>query len=256
MTGMFGSVYADAYDLLYREKNYDEECRLLTRVLQRYAGQPVRRILDLGCGTGNHALRLAADGYEVVGVDRSPEMLQVALRKAAERGLSIRVSQADIRHLNLAEIFDAALMMFAVLGYQLENTDVLQTLRAARQHLRPGGVLVFDVWYGPAVLAQRPHDRLATLTTEATTVLRASSGELDVRRQVCTVHFHLWRFENARVLEETRESHPMRYFFPRELELLLEAAGFTLYRLGAFPDIDREPDETTWNVIGVAGAAP
>jgi hypothetical protein len=47
----------------------------------------------------------------------------------------------------------------------------------------------------------------------------------------------------------------MRYFFPMELEVLLECAGFTLVRLGAFPDVDRNPDETTWNCLAVARAA-
>jgi hypothetical protein len=57
-----------------------------------------------------------------------------------------------------------------------------------------------------------------------------------------------------RVSNEIEESHQMRYFFPRELDLFLETSGFCPVRLGAFPDFDREPNETTWNVIGVARA--
>ena len=55
-------------------------------------------------------------------------------------------------------------------------------------------------------------------------------------------------------MAETEESHKMRYFFPLELELFLKCAGFKLIRLGAFPEFDRDPDETTWNVLGVARA--
>src|SRR3989304_4338464 len=131
MNPIFGSVYADAYDHIYRDKDYDEECRLLKRLFGEYAAKPVRRILDLGCGTGNHAIRLAADGYDVGGVDLSRDMLRIAEQKAQERGVSLRWHQADIRDLSLGEKFDAVLMMFAVLGYQLENADVLGALRTA-----------------------------------------------------------------------------------------------------------------------------
>jgi hypothetical protein len=52
----------------------------------------------------------------------------------------------------------------------------------------------------------------------------------------------------------TDETHVMRYFFPQELRLLLNCAGLRLLRLGAFPDVDRQPDDTTWNVMAVARA--
>lgn len=254
MSEVFGQVYADAYDHIYRDKDYDGETDVLERVFLEYAPTPVHRVLDLGCGTGNHALRLAAKGYHVVGVDRSAEMLEVAQSKARQEGVSIRLHQGDVREVDLGESFDAAVMMFAVLGYQLENDDVLNALKTARNHLKPQGLLVFDVWYGPTVLAQRPGDRVRIIETENGTLLRAASGELDIRRHVCAVRFHLWQMEGDRVLARTDETHPMRFFFPQELELFLEVTGFHLLRLGAFPDFDRDPDETTWNVMVVGQA--
>jgi hypothetical protein len=53
---------------------------------------------------------------------------------------------------------------------------------------------------------------------------------------------------------ETEETHQMRFFFPLELDLFLECSGFTLIKLGAFPQFDQEPDQDTWNVCGVARA--
>ena len=255
MTETFGQGYADAYDFIYQDKNYDRESDLLKQVFQEYAGRPVTKVLDLGCGTGNHALRLAAKGYKVVGVDRSIDMLRIAERKAQEKGLGLRWHRADIRGLALEETFDAVLMMFAVLCYQLENADVLSALRAARGHLHSGGLLVFDVWYGPTVLTQRPADQVRIIENEDGTLVRTSSGELDMRRQLCSVHFHLLQMNGDRLLNETKECHPVRYFFPRELELFLEVCSFRLIRLGAFPEFDRDPDATTWNVMVVAEAA-
>ncbi|MDD1667968.1 MAG: class I SAM-dependent methyltransferase [Methanomicrobiales archaeon] len=252
--GVFERTYAAAYDTIYREKDYDAECGLIERIFLEHSGKPVRSVLDLGCGTGGHSLRLAARGYEVTGVDVSPHMLAEAKEKALGGKGQASFYLADIRDVRLDRSFDAALMMFAVLGYQRENGDVHRALSSARRHLRPGGLLVADVWYGPAVLAQRPSERVRVIPSPKGKVIRASSGDLDTARHLCHVHLRLWEIEGDRLVAETEEDHAMRYFFPREIPLFLEAAGFSLVRLGAFPDFGRDPDETTWNALFVARA--
>jgi len=82
-SAVFGSCYAAAYDSFYAAKDYEAECRLLERVFEKYGAKPVRRILDLGCGTGGHAIPLARRGYTVVGIDRSEAMLVAAKAKSA-----------------------------------------------------------------------------------------------------------------------------------------------------------------------------
>jgi SAM-dependent methyltransferase len=256
MTELFGSEYAHAYDVLYKDKNYLEESRQLDRLLQTHGNGPVRSVLDLGCGTGNHALPLVQRGYEVVGVDRSARMLESARRKAVSRQIdgNVKFYQEDIRSFQVEQCFDASLMMFAVLGYQLENADVLAALRTARKHVRLGGLFIFDVWYGPAVLHQGPTERVKLIPTDTGQILRVASGELDVARHLCKVSYRLWRIEGERLVGQAEETHLMRFFFPLELNLFLEYSGFNPLRLGVFPDIDRDPDTTTWNVLGLARA--
>lgn len=254
---VFGASYADAYDMYYHDKDYTAECDLLERIFQTYGDGPIHNILDLGCGTGNHAIPLAQRGYKLVGVDRSESMLTHARRKATSlpEGNSVTFCQGDIRTVDLQQHFDAALIMFAVLSYQLENADVLSALRTARQHLRPGGLLIFDVWYGPAVLHQRPAQRVKVIPTPEGKLLRIVSGSnLDVRRHICTLHLHMWRLQGERLVAETEENHLLRFFFPRELDFFLECSGFETVRLGAFPEFSQDPDETTWNVLGVTWA--
>ena len=95
MTTPFGPVYAEHYDLFYQHKDYEAECSFLEAVFQRFAGQPVRSILDLGCGTGGHALRLAQRGYVVTGVDRSAAMLAEARQEAERSGITRTRGQAE-----------------------------------------------------------------------------------------------------------------------------------------------------------------
>lgn len=251
---VFGSSYAAAYDSLYRDKDYPAECDLVEQVLRTYGGGATRRILDIGCGTGGHSIPLAERGYQVEGVDRSEAMLGEARRKAQAAGVEARFALGDAATFRLEESFDAALMLFAVLGYLVENEQLLAALRNVRRHLRADGLFICDVWYGPAVLRERPSQRVKVSPLDGGQLLRVATGELDMLHHVCHVTYEVWRLKADRVASHTRETHTMRYFFPQELRLLLGLAGFELLRLGAFPEVERDPDESTWNVLAVARA--
>ena len=255
----FGDAYALAYDALYRDKDYDAECEVVERAFAERADGPVRRVLDLGCGTGGHALRLARRGYAVTGVDLSAPMLDRA-RAKAEPGLDVAFHQGDIRALDAAlgpdaGPFDAAVVLFAVLGYLPANADLQAALAGIRRALRPGGLLVFDGWYGPAVLADPPGERVRVLDVgDGRTVLRSASGTLDPLHHRCTVDYRLWTLDGDRVVAHAEERHEMRFFFPLELALLLEGAGFEAPVLGAFPELDRPPDVGSWTFVAAARA--
>jgi SAM-dependent methyltransferase len=247
---VFGPEYAAAYDALYQDKDYATECDQLEVAFQVYGQGRVRRVLDLGCGTGGHSALLAARGYQVVGVDRSAAMLDLA----RQHGTAARFELGQIAGLQLGESFDAVLMMFAVLGYHTANVDLRAALATVRAHLQPGGLFLCDVWYGPAVLDEGPSERVKVIDTSNGQVIRVATGQLDTRHHLCTVRYHLWRLEHGRLAGEVREQHLMRYFFPLELELLLEDARLELVKLGAFPGLDAEPSTATWNVGVVARA--
>lgn len=151
MTDTFGPAYADAYDALYADKDYEAECDLI-QSLAAVDGCGSGTVLDLGCGTGRHAVILAGRGGRVTGVDRSPEMIAIATRRAEDAGVpSIDLRVGDIRTARVGGRFDVVLLMFAGLGYQLDDTDVVATHETAAAHLEPGGILALDVWNGPAV---------------------------------------------------------------------------------------------------------
>ncbi len=250
---VFNQGYADQYDLLYSDKDYEAECDLLEQAFKKY-GHRVKTILDIGCGTGNHSIPLARRGYQVTGVDLSENMLTHAREKAKSSNApaSLAFVQGDARTVDVNKKFDAVLMMFAVLGYQLTNEDVLASLNTVRKHLNPGGVFIFDIWYGPAVLSVRPSERIKVIPTSDGKVIRAASGSLDTTRHLSKVKYRLWRISSDKLVSETEELHQMRYFFPQELALFLSSSGLALQKITAFPSLEQVTDETTWNVLGVA----
>jgi SAM-dependent methyltransferase len=252
VTDVFWSLYAETYDALYREKDYRGESEIVLELLREHGQGEIGSILDLGCGTASHAVRFAELGFEVVGVERSSAMLELAQEKV---DANVELHQSDIRSFELDRQFDAVVMLFAVLGYQTSDDDVLAALGTARRHLRPEGVLVFDVWYGPAVLHERPSTRCSRIPLQRGELLRAVTPQLDELGRVCHVRYELQKVEDDRIVASAVEEHIVRFFFSDELELLLDRAGFSLFRLSAFPDVERAPDETTWNVVAVARPA-
>jgi SAM-dependent methyltransferase len=254
MSPVFASHYASAYDHLYAGKDYEAECEAILKLAGEALDTKSLRILDLGSGTGNHALPLHARGHQVIGVDRSEDMLALARAKARQAGADISFHLADIRKVDLGIEVDLALLMFAVLGYQTSNQDALDALASARRHLKTGGALIFDVWFGPAVLEQKPERRLRTIPIEGGEILRAVETSIDSLRQTCTVSYDLWTLKGRELAARSQERHEMRYFFPLELDLLLKLSGFQLTRLGKFEAPEQAPDANSWNVIVLAKA--
>jgi len=246
--------YAGCYDLLYRNKDYKAECVFLERVFGRHAQHPVRTILDLGCGTGEHALLLAHRGYRVTGVDLSRRMLERARQKADEAGLAITFHEGDIRNIDLGRIFDAAVAMFAVISYQTGNTDLAAALYTTRRHLISGGLFVFDCWFGPAVLSQKPTDRYKVVEGNGERIIRFATPTLDVLRHTVQVDYKVLRIDDRHLLEEIDESHLMRFFFPLEIEHYLAEAGFKLLTLCPFLSLNQPATDRDWNITVVAKA--
>lgn len=250
---VFGQ-YASFYDTLYEEKDYGAECDFVEAVLRRDATQPVRTLLDLGCGTGGHLLPLASRGYEVTGVDRSAEMLAQAQCKGEEAELPLSLHQGDVRTIDLGRTFDAVISMFAVMSYQCTNKDLLDAFGTARRHLEPGGLFIFDLWFGPAVLRDPPTDRYRIIEQGEERVVRFVHPELDLLTQLVTVNYRVWHFRGSTLLSEVEESHPMRFLFPQELLHLLASAGFETVEVCPFLTLGQSPTAQSWTVSVVARA--
>jgi len=251
-TKPFGREYSNAYDILYRNKDYEKECDFLEAVFRRRK-RPVRRILDLGCGTGGHALILAKRGYEVTGVDRSSTMLALARRKALREHLPTRFINKDIRSLMIDDSFDAVIAMFAVMGYQVSNDDVAAVCATARKHLAGDGVFVFDCWNGSAVITQRPSIETRRVKLDSrNTIIRRTEPALNVLNHTVRVRFRLKAMQHGRARSVGREEHVVRFFFPQEISRYLELAGFAKVAHYPFFNMRKCLTDRDWNMIVVA----
>lgn len=251
---VFANKYAAAYDILYRDKDYQKESDFIESIFKKLNLAP-KTILDLGCGTASHAFFLARRGYEVVGVDKSAQMLKIAKEKAKKAGVSIDFIQQDITKLNLRKKFDAAIAMFAVIGYQTSDCALTKAFKAAHQHLIPGGTFIFDCWHGPAVLADKPRECSKRIfTADREEIIRSTIPKLDISKHIVKVNFKVQKLRAGKVIEETKESHLMRFLFPDEIVCFLKKAGFKTIKFHPFLNLDKAVSEKDWNITVVARA--
>jgi SAM-dependent methyltransferase len=247
--------YASYYDLLYRDKDYAAEAAFIRGVIQNFSPRAAR-VLDLGCGTGTHARHLAASGLSVCGVDGSSAMVECALSSHAaltsDSQQRLTFLQGDIRDLRLGERFDCVLSLFHVMSYMTSNADVQRAFQTVRQHLAPGGICVFDCWYGPAVLHLRPSVRAKEFENEKFSLLRVAEPTMRPNENVVEVNYTLWiKNRPTGTLEIVREAHRMRYLFRPEIDSLAEQAGLQILEAREWMT-EREPGLDTWGVYFVA----
>jgi SAM-dependent methyltransferase len=247
--------YAKFYDRLYADKDYVAECRFLERVFAKNGVTHGASVLDLGCGTGGHLIPMARSGYDVTGVDRSREMISIAEAKTLSEGLTPSLLVADVRDLALGRTFDAVVAMFAVVGYQLSNRDLASMFSVARDHLDVGGLFVFDAWFGPAVLTEKPEVKRKMIPLDdGETLVRVATPTLDVIAQTVRVDYTLEREGAGGSVHEVAESHTVRFLFAQEVAYFLEVAGFEVSGLMPFMREGEVPTSQDWNVTWVARA--
>jgi SAM-dependent methyltransferase len=246
--------YSRYYDLLYRDKDYAGEAEYIAGLIRTYAPD-ARTVMEIGCGTGAHAAELAGMGYEVSGVDMSEGMLESAeaRRASSPHDVASRLtfSHGDARSVRLGKKFDVVMSLFHVMSYQTSNADLAAAFATAREHLKSGGVFIFDCWYGPAVLRQWPSVTEKNLSDDSTEVYRKAVPEIHVNENTVDVNYTVLVKDKATDETETlHETHGMRYLFAPEVEMALSSAGMTLVDSRAWMK-DHAPDVDTWGAVFV-----
>jgi SAM-dependent methyltransferase len=250
------AAYARYYDLLYSDKDYNAEAAYIKRLLAEFAPD-ARSILDIGCGTGTHARGLAESGYCVHGVDISGAMLERAtqMQQTLDPQLAARLefTQGDARDFDLGKKFPVVVSLFHVMSYQTSNDDLLAAFASARRHLVTGGIFIFDCWYGPGVLTDRPRVVRKTYADEEVTLDRLAEPLMDAEANTVRVDYTLTVSDESASRKTIRESHMLRYLFTPEVQMILATNNLTLVSSREWMT-DKAPGFDSWNVCYVARA--
>jgi SAM-dependent methyltransferase len=243
--------YAPWYDLLYEDKDYISETSFVEDQLRRW-GAKSGKLLDLGCGTGVHALEFARRGWTVSGIDMSADMVRHAEARLSKDNLKVHFRQGDVCQAGPERDFDAVVALFHVASYQTSRINLDQMLANANAALKPGGILLFDYWYGGAVLAQGVETRVKIVERPPLRVTRIAQPDHNETNATVQVNYTLFCEDMARSsIQRLDEAHHLRYWFPFEIEASLHATGFD--PVGQYAWLSTGPPVSrTWAAYSVA----
>ena len=232
----------DYYNLFYNDKNYQSEAKYIHDKIQEYASNS-KSILELGCGTGRHAINLAKFGYQILGIEKSESMLNKAIKVK-----NLEFQKGDIREIKLKNTYDCVISLFHVMSYQITNESLVSVFSTAFNNLKSNGVFLFDFWFAPAVIHQKPRVRTKTISTNNNTICRIAEPELLLEKNQVNVNYTFHDFDHSKnKFKITHELHQMRYFSIPELEFIANKTGFKLLNAEEFLT-GLKPSFDTWGV--------
>lgn len=228
------------YDRWTEDIDYPAWCDYLFTLMSQVGGDEscgsIQNILELGCGSGNMTQQLLDRGYEVVGIDCSFEMLEMAREKMANYGERLILIEQDIREMDFAiyEI-DCVLSANDTFNYILEEEELGEIFDFVWKHLKKGGYFVFDI-SSPYKLSKVLGDNTFGESFEDSCYLW--ENYYDEEERLLTMDINIFVKEKERLYQRMIETHYQRAHDPMGLYHLLLKAGFS--RVGLFADYERQ----------------
>ena len=228
--------FANYYDRMTTHKNYHAETNTLADLIQSVVRRPNPKILDVGCGTGNHAALLAEKGYDITAIDLSPDMIRVAESKKA----NVNFRCGDIAQVPPAS-FDFCYSLFNVLNCLDSIENLITFFTAIFSRLVNGGTLLLESWNPIAVIARPPEIVERTYDYEDEKIVRRVVPQADFLNQRLDLHYHIDVYSTKRRVEKVKTFavvHHLLLFTPLEIEYSLKQAGFRNIKIStALPEM-------------------
>lgn len=239
--------FAAVYDLFMDNVPYETWRDRIAELLKEY-GVKDGLVLDLGCGTGTMTELLAEAGYDMIGVDSSEEMLELAVEKRAASGCDILYLLQDMREFELYGTVRAVVSVCDSINYITEEADLLQVLRLVNNYLDPGGIFLFDL---------NTVYKYEMLLGENTIAENREEGSFiwenyyDPEEMLNQYDLTLFICREDGLYEKYEETHFQRAYSEEQIRGLVKEAGMELLRI-CDADTGREPSETTERIHVIA----
>jgi SAM-dependent methyltransferase len=235
------SAFANTADMAWTDRTEAEVERAM-RMLRPQGGE---RVLDLACGSGRHSLELKRQGFDAVGADISPELLEIARRDAAKEGLAVEFVEADLRELDFDAEFDIVLSLNdGAIGYLETDEENHRTFEVIARSLKPGGRHLMQL---PNVLYAREHLPQKSWISGSSMIElvehRWNGGEKTMEGAMIPVRF-------GEVLDELRPiEFRQRLYTVEEIEAIMSSVGMEMDRVFHGSGKVREPTHKQFEIF-------
>jgi SAM-dependent methyltransferase len=214
---LYGNI-ARYYDLVYHNKDYEEEAIKIIKLVRKNKKNDGRKLLDIGCGTGGHLVYLNKH-FECIGMDIFEKMLDIAREKMA----NVKLVQGDMTDFDLEDRFDIIITMFGTIGYCKDLEMLERTFVNIHSHLNPGGVFICEPWLDPGSFNEGiPF--LHYYDGDGLKIARVTSSLK--RDNMSVIHMHYLIGKEGSEVEYHSDVHKMGLFEISDTRKILEQIGF------------------------------
>ncbi|MBC8229873.1 class I SAM-dependent methyltransferase [bacterium] len=221
---MYQADLVKYYDVMHQHRNYCQECNFVNQLIHRYC-PGTTQVLDIGCGTGEHAVRMAQRGYTVTAIDTSQDMIALAQEKAQKAGVTIDFQCTDIQSLSLTEGFQAIYALGYTFLYMTTYADIMSFLTASYQALQHQGVFLVDFINGWSLIDQYPRDKFVYHRGN-TTIFCFHQASLKKPERVKHIEFYYVISDHDGQVKTIFTEEDLRIFFDDEVQLFFTHCGF------------------------------
>jgi SAM-dependent methyltransferase len=235
---MIYDLLAPFYDAINRDIDYKKWADFIEEIFKKESDVKPDLVLDLCCGTGRMTAELARRGYDMTGIDYSPEMLDIAREAASEQGLDVLWLCQDMREFELYGTVDAAVCCLDSINHLEKISDLEKCFRLLNNYLIPNGILVFDV---------NGKYKFENIYADNTYAMEEEGGMCiwenyyDPESRLCDFYITLFKECKDGRYERYDETQVERMFTLNEIKSSLEKCGLEF--LGAYSDFDFTPGD-------------
>ena len=233
---MYEYGFSNAYDKL-QDADYNAFFEYYKKVFEKYNLKP-ELVLDLGCGTGSITLKMAKAGYDMIGIDLSCEMLDIARQKATAEGCDILFLNQDMTEFELYGTVDAIISSLDSINYITEEGGIEKLFKLCENYLNPGGIMIFDInseYKLKEVLGNN------TFVSEEDDIYYVWQNSFDEEENICSFILDFFVEKSNGSYDRFSEYQEERAYSKEEIENAVNASGLKI--LGCFSDFSfSEPD--------------
>ncbi len=264
------TVFASVYDTFMDETPYEEWAEFIHGLIKEYGisevlpreagGETVREhqevlasernlVLDLGCGTGTLTELLYRKGYDMIGIDYSQDMLNIAMEKKVESGSDILYLCQDMRELDLYSTVGTVISACDSVNYLLEDEEVEETFRRVNNYLYPGGIFIFDfntVYKYEQVIGD------TTIAENRENCSFIWENYYHEEERINEYDLTIFVQEEEELFRRFSETHYQRGYTLEEMKALVEKAGLKFIK-AVDADTHEEPCEFSERIYVIAG---
>ena len=238
--------YQEYYDkLCCGKKNYREEIGRIKKIFQENSNLELDKVLEIGCGTGNHTAELLSVVDRVVSNDVDLEMIEVAKRKLAGKNVEFFRDLAEIREGN----FPLCVMMWHVINYFPDLKTMNKIFSEISKRLQKGGLFVFDMWNGVAAIRDLPGNSINEIEVDGEKILHTLEGKTDLMKQETNIKNIIRVYKNKQEVESFSKEVIHYIWTVKAVKDLLEMHGIDLIKIVKISDYETPANESDWKVL-------